>query len=179
METRVSLRGRKPALSQTDIHNIDRLIQEQSDITIHEIREKLQLQVSDETVRKAVLKLGYVYKKKSLHASEQERLRCQGQKGSMEKHIPENDVNNLVFLDESGVNTNMTGHYVRSKRNERAVDRAPVNTPCSTTILSSHMAGRKDGPYGLSGRHYSGTVCGISGKHFTADIVRKWHHYYG
>ena len=53
------------------------------------------------------------------------------------KHIPENDVNNLVFLDESGVNTNMTGHYVRSKRNERAVDRAPVNTPCSTTILSS------------------------------------------
>ena len=31
------------------------------------------------------------------------------------KHIPENDVNNLVFLDESGVNTNMTGHYVRSK----------------------------------------------------------------
>lgn len=95
------------------------------------------------------------------------------------KHIPENDVNNLVFLDESGVNTNMTGHYVRSKRNERAVDRAPVNTPCSTTILSSHMAGRKDGPYGLSGRHYSGTVCGISGKHFTADIVRKWHHYYG
>lgn len=85
VETRVSLRGRKPALSQTDIHNIDRLIQEQSDITVHEIREKLQLQVSDETVRKAVLKLGYVYKKKSLHASEQERPRCQGQKGSMEK----------------------------------------------------------------------------------------------
>ena len=53
------------------------------------------------------------------------------------KHIPERDVNNLVFLDESGVNTDMTGHYVRSKRNERAVDRAPVNTPCSTTILSS------------------------------------------
>ena len=29
---------------------------------------KLQLHVSDETVRKAILKLGYVYKKKSLHA---------------------------------------------------------------------------------------------------------------
>lgn len=33
------------------------------------------LKVSDETVRQAVLKLGYVYKKKSLHASEQERPR--------------------------------------------------------------------------------------------------------
>ncbi len=27
VETRVSLRGRKPALSQGDVHNIDRLIQ--------------------------------------------------------------------------------------------------------------------------------------------------------
>ena len=70
VETRLSLRGRKPGLSQTDLQNIDRIIQEQPDITIHEIREGLRLQVSDETVRKAVLKLGYVYKKKSLHASE-------------------------------------------------------------------------------------------------------------
>lgn len=85
VNTRVSLRGRKPALSQTDIQNIDQLIQAQPDITIHEISEKLQLHVSDETVRKAVLKLGYVYKKKSLHASERERPRCHREKGSMEK----------------------------------------------------------------------------------------------
>ena len=85
VETRVSLRGRKPALGQTDIEKIDQLIQAQPDITIHEIRENLQLHVSDETVRKAVLKLGYVYKKKSLHASEQERPRCQGQEGRVEK----------------------------------------------------------------------------------------------
>lgn len=85
VETRVSLRGRKPALSQADLQDIDRAIQAQPDATIHEIREGLQLQVSDETVRKAVLKLGYVYKKKPLHASEQERPRCQGQKGGMGK----------------------------------------------------------------------------------------------
>ena len=85
VETRLSLRGRKPGLSQTDLQNIDRIIQEPPDITIHEIREGLRLQVSDETVRKAVLKLGYVYKKKSLHASEQGRPRCQVQKGGMEK----------------------------------------------------------------------------------------------
>lgn len=53
------------------------------------------------------------------------------------KHIPGNGVNNLVFLDESGVNTNMTRHYARSKTNERAVDSVPVNTSCNTTILSS------------------------------------------
>ena len=53
------------------------------------------------------------------------------------KHIPEKDVNKLVFLDECGVNTDMKGHYARSKSNEHAVDSTPVNTPCSTTILSS------------------------------------------
>lgn len=67
VETMVSLRGCKPNLSQTDI----RILTSTAD-TIHEIWAKLQLRVSDETVRKAVLKLGYVYKKKSLHASEQE-----------------------------------------------------------------------------------------------------------
>ena len=75
VETRTSLRGRKHVLSDDDIIHIDSLIQQQPDITIQEIMDTLQLKVSDETVRKAVLKLGYVYKKKSLHASEQERPR--------------------------------------------------------------------------------------------------------
>ena len=53
------------------------------------------------------------------------------------KHMPGSGVNNLVFLDESGVNTDMTRHYARSKSNERAVDSTPVNTPHGTTIVSS------------------------------------------
>lgn len=59
------------------------------------------------------------------------------------KHMPGNGVNYLVFLDESGVNTNMTRHYARSKTNERAVDSTPVNTPCSTTVLSSIRLDKK------------------------------------
>lgn len=47
--------------------------------------EKLQFYVSDETVRKVVLKLGYVYKKKSLHVSEQERPRCSGETKKLER----------------------------------------------------------------------------------------------
>lgn len=79
VETRTNLRGRKPVLSAEDLNRIDALIQNQSDITLQEIIDTLQLKVSDETVRKAVLKLGYVYKKKSLHASEQESSRCEGE----------------------------------------------------------------------------------------------------
>ena len=101
------------------------------------LQETLTLHVSEETVRKAVLELGYVYKKKSLHASEQSRaiFRKRGKTGV--EHMQENDAEHLVFLDESGVNTNLTRHYARSKKNERAVDSTPINTPCNTTILSS------------------------------------------
>jgi len=43
----------------------------------------------------------------------------------------------LVYLDESGVNTDMTRLYGRTIGGKRAVDSAPINTPTSTTILSS------------------------------------------
>ena len=79
------LRGRKPSLSEEDLQNIDNLLGEQPDLTISEIKETLNLPVCEETVRKAVLKLGYVYKKKSLHASEQERPRCTGTESEMER----------------------------------------------------------------------------------------------
>lgn len=44
---------------------------------------------------------------------------------------------NLVFLDESGINIDMTRHHARARTDERAVDSAPLNTPRNTTILSS------------------------------------------
>ncbi len=68
--------GRKPVLTDDDLKNISELIDTNPDITINEIIEKLNLKVKNEAVRKAVIKMGYVYKKKSLHASERERSRC-------------------------------------------------------------------------------------------------------
>ena len=85
VEPKTYLRGRKPSLSEEDLQNIDNLLQEQPDITISEIKDTLNLTVCEETIRKAVLKLGYVYKKKSLHASEQERPRCTGTEGELEQ----------------------------------------------------------------------------------------------
>ncbi len=47
------------------------------------------------------------------------------------------EAKHLVFLDESGVNVNMARHYGRGKGGQRVVDHTPLNTPKSTTILSS------------------------------------------
>lgn len=43
----------------------------------------------------------------------------------------------LVFPDESGVNINMYRHYGWGKGGQHVVDHTPLNTPKSTTILSS------------------------------------------
>ena len=53
------------------------------------------------------------------------------------ENIPKLDVNKIVFLDESGANTDMVRRYGRSRAKARVVDHAPLNTPKSTTIVSS------------------------------------------
>ncbi len=85
LDVKTNLRGRKPKLTQKNLDDIKSLIEEQADITIHEITEKLNLTASEETVRRAVVKMGYVYKKKSLHASERERSRCGCKKKELDR----------------------------------------------------------------------------------------------
>ena len=82
-ETRTFLRGRKPALSPEKLASIDQLVKDKPDVTLQEIVDTLHLTVSIETVRKALLKLGYRRKKKAFHASEQERPQCGGEAESI------------------------------------------------------------------------------------------------
>jgi len=51
--------------------------------------------------------------------------------------MPEIDVDKLVFLDESGINIDMTRRYGRAVGKARVVDDVPLNTPKTTTLLSS------------------------------------------
>lgn len=50
----------------------------------------------------------------------------------------------LVFLDESGVKTDLTRRYGRAVASKRVEDHTPLNTPKSTTVLSSiRLSGEK------------------------------------
>ena len=51
--------------------------------------------------------------------------------------ITQCEADKLVFLDESGVNTDLSRRYGRAIGGERSVDKTPLNTPANTTILSS------------------------------------------
>ena len=90
VDLRVSKRGRKRVLVQEDLENIARTVEEQPDITLAEIVEKLNLPVGIETVRRRLQAMGYRRKKKMINASEQERPRCAGKERRMEWVCEEN-----------------------------------------------------------------------------------------
>ena len=85
-ETENRQRGRKPVLTAEDKENIQHCMDESSDITIEEIREKLDLSASYSTVERAIAAMGYTLKKKSLYASERDRVRCAGKAQRMERN---------------------------------------------------------------------------------------------
>jgi hypothetical protein len=75
-----------------------------------------------------------------VHASERDRADVKAKRVAWNAMQSTMDGASLIFLDESGVNTNMTRRYGRSKGKGRVMDSASLNTPKTTTILSSVRA---------------------------------------
>ncbi len=82
---RTGQRGRKPSLREKDKENLRKIMDEKPDSTVNEILEELQLGVSYSTVERAIKAMGYTLKKKTLHASERDRLRCGGKEKAVER----------------------------------------------------------------------------------------------
>ena len=72
--------------------------------------------------------------------------------------MPKFNPDQLVFIDETGVNIDMTRLYGRSVGNTRIKDSAPINTPKRTGIVG---AMRFDGTI-----RYRSFVGSITGKRF-------------
>lgn len=80
---RTSERGRRPALSAADLAAVDAFVGAHPDATIDEVVAGCGLGVSNETCRRAVVALGWVRKRKSVHASERGRSRRGPEKGGL------------------------------------------------------------------------------------------------
>lgn len=86
-----------------------------------------------------------------VHASERDRADVVEKRAAWSVSQENMDRNTLIFLDESGVNIDMTRRYGRAKNKQRVVDSAPLNTPKSTTIVSSIRLDGTQVPHYLSG----------------------------
>jgi transposase len=75
-----------------------------------------------------------------VHASERNRPDVIKKRDVWKEQQSAMDASSLVFLDESGVNTNLTRRYGRARGKQRVKDSVPLNKPKTTTILSSVRA---------------------------------------
>lgn len=101
-----------------------------------------------------------------VHASERERPDVVVKRKIWVEFAKQQDASRLVFLDESGINIDMSRRYGRSIGKERVVDHVPLNTPKTTTIISSV---RLDGT--TVPTVFSGSITGERFKKYLKDYL--------
>ena len=156
VELQTSKRGRKPKISENDLQKITETIIEEPDITLQEIIDKLHLSCTVPSLCRIIRhKLGFTRKKKSLYAAERDKPEVQAKRAEWKEQMPKFNPDQFVFIDESGVNIDMTRLYGRSIGNTRIKDSVPLNTPKRTGIVG---AMRLDGT--IRYRSFEGSITG-------------------
>jgi transposase len=116
------------------------LVTAQPDLTITELWSKLttlEIKVGRSAVGRFLLHLQLTFRKKTLHAAEQERADVQAARLAwceMQKGL---DPKKLVFIDETWASTNMTPRYGRCERGKRLIAHAPFGHWKTTTFLAA------------------------------------------
>ena len=57
----------------------------------------------------------------------------QAKRSAWIENISDANAEHQIYLDESGINTNLTRHYARAVHGKCAIDAAPINTPAGNT----------------------------------------------
>src|SRR5512132_395191 len=133
--------GPPPALGPDDQERLAELIREQPDATLEQLKQRGGFTCSLKTLWRALRQRGLTLKKKSLHASEQDRPDVQKKRRSFRRKVRRIASERLVFVDETGVTTAMTPAYAWSPRGERAVDSAPGSWESVTVIAALGLDG--------------------------------------
>ena len=115
-----------PALNDAQMEQLDALVQQTPDATLEQLRETMDLNCCLVAVHNALKRLGY-HLKKTLRASEQDRVDVKERRQTWRAKQGTLDLQHLVFLDESGAKTNMTRLRGRAKGGFAHVDIPHLN----------------------------------------------------
>lgn len=152
IKPRENKNGRKSKLNDKDLRDIKSTILDQPDITLDELKEKLDLPICISALCRIINnKLRLSLKKKSIHAQEQNREDILEERYDWMDKQEFMDESKLVFIDEMSVNTGMTRLYGRGEKGERVVDYVPDERYKSETIISSVRLDGKIEPLMIEG----------------------------
>jgi transposase len=117
------------------LHRLVDLIREQPDRTLAELQAALGLSASLATIWRAVKRLGFTVKK-PVRASEHDRPDLAAARQQWQAAAPTWDPARLVFLDETGVTTNLLRRYGRGPRGDRVGHHAPLSRWQTSTFIA-------------------------------------------
>jgi transposase len=112
------------------------LIAARPDATLAELRDALPTTAALSTLWLEIDRLGLTVKK-TVHAEEQRRPDVAAARRRWADTMPLHDASGYVFVDESGITTDLLRRYARSPRGTRASD----HTPCSHWQTHTVVAG--------------------------------------
>lgn len=145
---------------------VKELVEADQDATLEELCEQLEqrtgVRISGSVLCRLLQKLKLTRKKKSLHATQAETERVQSERGDYWEEIRDIPDEDLIFLDETGVNLAMVRLYARALEGERAYGARPENGREHITLI---------GAIGLTGFLGAMTIDGsVNGDVFRAYI---------
>lgn len=141
IEPRPHAGGTEPTLDQEGLRRLRRLVEETPDATLEQHKQGLGISGSIMIVWRGLEKLGITRKKKTLHATEQDRPEVQEERHSFLEEVELIEPKRLVFVDETGVTTAMTPAYGRAPSGERVRDSAPASWESVTVIAAMGLDG--------------------------------------
>ena len=100
--------GTEPTLDQGGLERLRKLVEQTPDATLEQHKQNLGICGSIMIVWRGLEKLGITRKKKTLHATEQDRPAVQEERRSFLEEVESIEPKRLVFVDETGVTTAMT-----------------------------------------------------------------------
>lgn len=129
--------GRPIGTGKIPLAELQAFVAEHSDATLSEMKQGCGLSVSLTGIWKALKRLGLSRKKKVVHASEQDRPDVQKKRRQWKKTSQKLPVKRLIFIDETGISTQMDRDYARSPVGERVVGTVPEKHYQSFTLLGA------------------------------------------
>lgn len=161
--------GPKPKLNAAQLSLVRALVEADNDATLEELcgqlKEQTTITISRSTMSRILQQMGLTRKKKTLHATEKDSPRVQQERVDYWQQLRDIDPQDLVFIDEAGVNLAMTRVYARSPRGERAIGDRPQRRGQNISIIDALT---------LNGSIAPTTVLGaMDGFTFEAYLIRR------
>lgn len=130
-------------LSVDDRIRLFDLVGKHPDATLKQLKEMGGFHCTLVTIWRTLRRGGWTRKKKSLHASERDRPEVKKARRKFRRKARRMDAEQLIFLDESGVDTSMTPIHGWAPKGRRVEGSAPKSWQTTTIIAAIGLDGLK------------------------------------